>query len=288
MARRKNLACRVADATADAILNFKGVADRYLAERIVSRNYASNVLRIAERCGRISVERVNAYLRDRAQQLESTTVRSERTILLTLYCWAYETGLIDEAPRGVMRVKARKKPTKAWTIEQLRLLVEATKSHNGRKLRSGADLGLFLRCWVLLAYECGARFGDVMSFSRDHLDGDTLSWTQSKTGDPLSRPLTPACLDSIDGMLAASPNGTILGWACGRRMAMRHMRQLLDGVGVGGSSKWLRRSGATHCEMERPGAGRLHLGHRSPALFEQAYCDWSQLRKNTPKTPALV
>jgi integrase len=269
-------------------MTFSRIAKAYLAERIVSQTYSANVSRIAARCGEVSVDRVNAYLRGIAAEKASTTVRSERTILLTLYCWAYQTGMIDQAPRGVMKIKARKRPTQAWTIGQLKALVEATKKYDGRRLRSGADLGLFLRCWVLLAYECGARFGDVMSFSREHLDGDTLSWTQSKTGDPLSRPLTPACLDSIDGMLAASPNGTILGWACGRRMAMRHMRQLLDGVGVGGSSKWLRRSGATHCEMERPGAGRLHLGHRSPALFEQAYCDWSQLRKNTPKTPALV
>jgi integrase len=140
---------------------------------------------------------------------------------------------------------------------------------------------------VLVAYETGSRFGDCMAFHRDHLDGDTLAWTQSKTGDPLTRELTPACLTAIDAMLEASPDGRILGWACRGRMAMRHMRKLLDSQGLDGSSKWLRRSGATHCEMERPGAGRLHLGHRSPALFEQAYCDWGQLRKNTPRTPAI-
>jgi hypothetical protein len=127
-----------------------------------------------------------------------------------------------------------------------------------------------------------------MAFSRDHLDGDVLAWTQSKTGDPLTRPLTPACLAAIDAMLAGSTDGRILGWAVGDRQAQRLMRTLLDRLGLGGSSKWLRRSGATHCEMERAGAGRLHLGHRSPALFESAYADWSQLRKNTPRTPSLT
>lgn len=271
-----------------AIMTFSRIAKAYLGERIVSKVYADNVTRIALRCGEVSVERVNAYLRSIAETKQSTTVRSERTILLTLYCWAYQTGMIDEAPRGVMKIKARKRPTKAWTLEQLRALVDATKSHDGKRLRSGADLGAFLRCWVLLAYECGARFGDVMAFTADHLDGDTLAWTQSKTGDPLSRPLTPACLTAIDAMLAASPDGRILGWACGKRMAARHMRALLDSQGVGGSSKWLRRSGATHCEMAQAGAGRLHLGHRSPALFEAAYCDWAQLRTKTPRTPAIV
>lgn len=271
-----------------AIMTFGRIAKAYLTERIVSKHYAENVDRVALRCCEVSVKRVNEYLRQIAAEKASTTVRAERTILLTLYRYAYETGMIDEAPRGVMKVKARKQPTKAWTVDQLRKLIAATKEHDGKRLRSGANLGQFLRCWVLLAYECGARFGDVMSFAREHLDGDTLSWTQSKTGDPLSRPLTPACLTAIDKMLERSPDGRILGWACKRRQAHRIMRELLDSQGLGGSSKWLRRSGATHCEMEKPGSGRLHLGHRSPALFEQAYCDWSQLRTKTPKTPALV
>jgi hypothetical protein len=127
-----------------------------------------------------------------------------------------------------------------------------------------------------------------MAFTRENLRDDALAWVQSKTGDPLTRPLTPACLTAIDAMLAKSPDGRILGWACRRRMAMRWMRVLIDSIGIGGTSKFLRRSGATHVEMEKAGAGRLHLGHRSPALFEQAYCDWSQLRTKTPKTPALM
>jgi integrase len=270
------------------IQTFGRVATAYLADRIVSRYYGENVMRISARCGEVSVERVNAYLRTISAEKASTTVRAERTILLTLYRWGYETGMIAEAPRGVMRIKSRKSPTKAWTIEQLRSLVEATKAHEGHRLRSGADLGLFLRCWVLLAYECGARFGDVMSFRSEHIDGDSLAWTQSKTGDPMTRSLTPACLSAVDQMIAGSTDGTILGWVCKRRQAQRLMRDLIDGVGIGGTSKFLRRSGATHCEMAQAGAGRLHLGHRSPALFEQAYCDWSQLRTKTPKTPALI
>lgn len=271
-----------------AIMTFGRIAAAYLAERIVSKHYAENVTRISTRCGEVTVERVNAYLRGIAAEKASTTVRAERTILLTLYRWGYETGMVAEAPRGVMTIKARKRPTKAWTVEQLQQLVKATHEHDGKRLRSGADLGLFLRCWVLVAYESGARFGDCMAFSREHLDGDTLAWTQSKTGDPLTRELTPGCLTAIDAMLEVSPDGRILGWACKRRRAHRLMRDLLDKQGLGGSSMWLRRSGATHCEMEKPGAGRLHLGHRSPALFEQAYCDWSQLRKNTPRPPALT
>lgn len=269
-------------------ITFTQLAEAYLAERIVTRIYASNVRRVAARAGAVSVESVNAYLKARAASRKSTTVRSERTLLLTLYRWGYENGKIADAPRGVMKIKARKAPTKAWTVPQLRQMVEATHARDGETLKSGASLGAFLRCWVLVAYESGARFGDVMSFVASNVDGDTLSWTQSKTGDPMVRLLTKACQDAVHEMLKASPDGKILGWACGHRMAMQHMRTFIDSLGFGGTGKWLRRSGATHCEMEKAGAGRMHLGHRSPALFEQAYADWAQLRTRTPKTPEIA
>jgi len=270
------------------IKTFSDLAPLYLAQRRVTPTYARNVTKVASRAGLVTADDLNRHLRARAEIVESTTARSERTILLSLWRWAYDAGVVEHAPRGIMKIKVRRRPTKAWTVPQLRQLLEATKAHDGKRLRSGADLGLFLRCWVLVCYETGSRFGDCMAFTRDNLRDDALAWTQSKTGDPITRPLTPACLTAIDSMLAKSPDGRILGWACGRRMAMRWMRVLIDSVGIGGTSKFLRRSGATHVEMEKAGAGRLHLGHRSPALFEQAYCDWSQLRTKTPKTPALM
>ena len=269
-------------------LTFSQLADRYLDSRSVTPLYAGNVRRVAARVARPDTAAINEWMRHRLTEVSSVTARSERTMLLSVWRFAYESGLIDTAPRGIMRVKARRSPTKAWTVPDLKRLVEATKAFDGRRLRTGADLGLFLRCWVLICYETGSRFGDCMAFAREHLDGDTLAWSQSKTGDPLCRPLTPACVAAINAMLEHSPNGLILGWACGKRMALRHMRQLIDSVGIGGTSKYLRRSGATHCEMAQAGAGRLHLGHRSPALFEAAYCDWSQLRTKTPRTPEIT
>lgn len=270
------------------VKTFAELARRYLAERSVCGQYEQLVARVCLECNVVSVERVNAYIKKRLADRSTFTVKTERSILLQVWRWAYDRNLIDHAPRGVMRFKSRKQPTKAWTLDGLQALVKAAASRKGRRMRSGADQGDVLRCWVLLAYETGARFGDCWSFTKANLDGDAVAWTQAKTGDPITRLLTPACLDAIDRMVAQSPDGRILGWVCGKRQAMRMMRDLIDEVGIGGSSKWLRRSGATHCEMERPGAGRMHLGHRTPGLFESNYADWSQLRKNTPRTPAIV
>lgn len=270
------------------ITTFADVAPEYLAQRQVSSHYAGHVRAIASRAGKLEVKSLNAYLLRRMDSVSGITVRHERTVCLSLWRWAFDQGLFDTAPRGVMRMRAKKKPTRAWTVDQIRGIVAACDKLRGRRLRSGADLGEFLRAWVLLAYESGARRGDVFSFRREHLEGDTLAWTQSKTGDPLVRPLSPACVAAAEAMLAKSRDGTILGWACGGRRSMQIMSSLLRSCGLDGSSKWLRRSGATHVEMAQPGGGRLHLGHRSPALFEAAYCDWSQLRTRTPKTPAIA
>jgi integrase len=271
-----------------AIKTFEDVAPHYLSQRQVSPRYARHVKAIAGRAGKLEVKSLNAYLLRRIDAVSGITVKHERTICLSLWRWAYDQGLYDTAPRGVMRMRAKKKPTRAWSVEQIKGVIAACETQRGRTLRSGADKGEFLRAWVLLAYESGARLGDVFSFRREHLNGDALAWVQAKTGDALTRILSPACVEAAEAMLVKSPDGSILGWVCGHRQALQHMRALLRSCGLDGTSKWLRRSGATHCEMAQPGAGRLHLGHRSPALFEQAYCDWSQLRTRTPKTPAIA
>lgn len=269
-------------------LTFSQLADRYLDERVVSQVYAANVRRIAARVQAVSAESLNRFLRRRAEERAGTTVRAERSVLLSLWRWAYDAGHVEQAPRGIIKIKGRRAPTRAWTVDQLRTALAATHQHDAVRLKSGASKGLLLRCWMLLGYEAGSRWGDLFSLRADHIDRDTIAWTQSKTGDPVVRSLSPACLAACREMLAASPDGRILGWAVGRRQAMAIMREFLDAVGIGGTSKWLRRSGATHIEMAEPGKATHHLGHRTVGLAATNYIDWSQVRRNAPKTPELV
>lgn len=66
------------------------------------------------------------------------------------------------------------------------------------------------------------------------------------------------------------------------------MRKFLLREKLGGSSKWLRRSSATHIEMQNPGKGRIHLGHRTIGLAEKSYIDWTQVRRDVPQAPRLL
>lgn len=271
-----------------AATTFRRLADSYLSGRAVSKSYEANVIAIASRCGPVSVESLNGYLKKRLTCVRTTTVRSERTILLSIWRDAYERHEIDEMPRGVMRVRVRRDPTRAWTLEQLRAAVNATFEHDDHHLRSGACRGLLLRCWILLGYETGARFGDLWSFTVHNIDGDVIRWQQAKTGDPITRLLSSGCREACREMLADSPDKRVLGWSCKKRQAMRIMRAFLDANGLPGTSKWLRRSGATHLEIAKPGSAKLHLGHRSVGLAERSYIDWGQVRQNAPVTAELL
>ena len=267
---------------------FKDVAEAYLASRVVSAIYQQNVRRLAKAGGSVCADSVNAYVKKRLDVVTGITVRSERTILLSLWRFAYEQRMVAEWPRGVMRIKAKKPPTRAWTIPQVRLLLKKAGEYRGHRLQSGADIGDWLVAWLLLGYESGSRRGDIWQFSADNLDGDVLRWTQSKTGDPLHKVLTRACVAACLRMLEMSPDGRIVGWACKPRQAMRWWRQLCDAAGLPGTSKWLRRSGATHIEIRSPGKASLHLGHRTATLAAQAYIDWGQIREHAPQTPSLT
>lgn len=269
-------------------VKFSTVAGKYLDGRVVTPIYQANLTRVAKSAGCISADGVNAYLKVRLGQVAAITARSERTMLVSLWRFAYEQRLIDEFPRGVMQVKAKKPPTRAWTIEQVRMLLDKAGEYRGHWLRSGANIGDWLVAWVLLGYESGSRHGDIWRFSADNLDGDVLRWTQSKTGDPLHKVLTPACVAACLRMLEQSPDGRIVGWACKPRQAWRWWRQLCVAAGLPGTSKWLRRSGATHIELRSPGKASLHLGHRTATLAAQAYIDWGQIREHAPQTPSLV
>lgn len=267
---------------------FAQLADRYLQGRSISPAYEAFITRLGGTVGVVTTDRINGYLKKRLTEVSATTARNERTVILCMIKAAYESGFLKEPIRGVMRIKRRNPPTKAWTVDQMKLAIERTRDYAGEKTRSRAPLDLWLRTWLLLGYESGSRFGDLWSFTGEHLDGEILQWTQAKTGDPITRHLTAACVADCRRMLTISPDGRILGWVCCRRHAFRMMRDHLDRCGIGGTSKWLRRSGATHIEIAAPGMARRHLGHRTPGLAEQAYLDWGQIRANAPQTPTLV
>jgi integrase len=262
------------------------IASRYCEEHILASDYAATLLRTAKNCQRFTS--VNHFLRHRLSAVKPITVKNDRAMLLILMRYAYENGIVDEYPRGVASIKAPKAPTKAWTLAECCTAVNQAKKLRGGHFRNGADKGEFLECWIRLGYATGARYGDIMAFHKRHFAGNRLYYAQGKTGNAISAVLDENVMRCVRSMLSQSPDGRVLGWVCQKRWAMRLMKKLLAECGLDGSSKWLRRSAATHVEMKQRGAARLFLGHKTAGLADKFYVDWGQVGSDFPPPPPLV
>jgi integrase len=257
------------------------ICDSYLSERVVAAGYAENLRKVSARCGRLSKDRVNAYLRSRMNSVSMTTVANERRMILTLWRWAYDTGKCDSLPRGVVAIRPRIQPVKAWTVSDITNAVNTALKKKDRVMRNGASIGNFLACWLLLGYETGARWGDLWAIKEADFYGSMLRFTASKNGSHIHRVLSDDCMKLVNTMLRISPDGTVLGWVAKKRYAMRIMKEHLRECGLDGTSKWLRRSGATHVEQQQSGQAKVFLGHRTAGLAERHYIDWAQLGGNS-------
>ena len=267
-------------------MNFRGLADSYVSEHLLSDRYREGLLRVANKPVSVNSDSLNRYLRDRLGVVSSVTAANERRMLLTLWRWGYESGRIDKAPRGILAIRVERQSIRAWTGSQIKKLLLAAEQTPGR-FRFGLSRRLFLKAWVYLGYETGARWGDLWAMRFAQLENNTIRWSMCKTGDPMHRKLSPACLEAITPLKSYSPNDLILGFACRKRYAMRLWKRLCEAADVEGTSKWLRRSGATHVEQQAPGKGRVFLGHRTHGLAERHYFDRAQLMQDEILVPSL-
>lgn len=265
---------------------FSSILENYLNERSVCAAYAENLTGVAYRCQAISKEAVNAYLRKRQKIVSPLTLKIERRMLLTLWRWAYDRGFVNAAPRGILSFRTERQSTRAWTRRQVVQLIKTAKKMPGT-FRCGAERSLFFEAWVRLGYETGARFGDIWRFRFSDIEDGCIRWVMHKTGDPMHRHLSEECLSSLEALRKWSKDGLILGHFCKRSHAFHLYRDLCEEAGVAGTSRWLRRSGATHVEMELPGKAKVFLGHRTHGLAERNYIDHTQIQRESLTVPEL-
>ena len=259
----------------------------YLEGRVCHPEYARALKKLCAAVPELTASAINSYLRVRLESVSPITAANERRMLLTLWRWAFEEGLIDLPPRGVVKIKAPLRPVKAWSISECCTLVKGAEKLFGKRLRNGANLGKFLQCWVLLGYETGARYGDLFNLTAENFRGDAVGWVTSKTGVVCTRALSDKAMALVRDMLSDSPDGRVLGWVCCRRQSFKFMRQLIKSSLPAGSGRWLRRSAATHIEMQDPGKAQWFLAHKSPGLAARHYLDQSQLAGNTARPPSI-
>lgn len=264
-------------------------ADRYCTDVGGSAGYREQLRvltkRLPWRVHDLSPELISTYLQDALRQLAPTTVANHRRMLLTLMREAVKRGLVDKPTDPVIRVKTNFPLVRAWTLEELRRLLEASKVFPGGTVKNPCKYKVLLPAYILVGYSSGLRRGDMLRIRWDELRGDRLQVVMSKTGKPHVAVLDQAALDALDRL--PRYDRIIFGTIISKDQIRKVMRRLIDACGLQGSGKFLRRSSATYAEISGISAA-IQLGHQTPGLAYRHYVDpviLSELRKPVPSIP---
>jgi integrase len=201
-----------------------------------------------------------------------------RRELLTLWRYAFEEGFTEVPPLRVLRIRAAQRPVEAWSLDQLRQILECAEEDEtpigGLHSRRVCE---WMPGWIVIAYDTGLRLGDLLALKRKNIRNGCINTTASKTGKSLTRPLSAYAQEWASRLAQDSPDGSLFSWFLTRRRALVSVRAFLDRHGFGGSTKFLRRSCATYVEASRPGEAWRYLQHSTPNLVPRHYADASLL-----------
>jgi integrase len=154
-------------------------------------------------------------------------------------------------------------------------------------LRKGCPAALFFEGWIRTGFETGLRFSDLLSLRCDQLRGERLFVVANKTGVPIPKVLSGKCVDILRKLSVQGDGETFFRWALAERWLRIHFARLCKAAGMTGTPKWLRRSGATHCEIRQPGSAKKFLGHLSDGLAWKHYVDQTLLPDQCPAPPPI-
>lgn len=230
-------------------------------------------------------EKIDAYLTAALRHRSASTVANHRRMLGTLLRFAASEGIVNASiVRPLRRVKRPPPAPRAWSHDEIRhLLASAATLKGGRK----CPHAVLMRAWILTAYSTGLRLCDLLELRHDALRGQRILVRQHKTGQPHVVYVDDNAMKAIRALPVLGPK--IFGSLICRDKLLLQMRRLVKQANLPGSTKFLRRSGATYCEIVGKDTSG-HLGHKT-ATMKAFYVDRllvSQEKANEPSAPPLV
>lgn len=249
-------------------MSLHNLLDQYLGEREASTRYAESLRRTVRKAAEYGIKNVCQLDPDMVNKflelapVGQTTRANYRREIQTLWRYACERNLIQTTPVRLRRIRPARRPVVAWTLDQVKALLALAEADQtpigGNSTLRRCDL---LPAWILLAYDSGLRFSDVHFVRSSEIKNGCVAVVCRKTGRVETRRLSPACVRVVQE-LPPSQDGTLFRWAVTRRRAFKCWRAFLDQHGVTGSSKYLRRAGATQvAALHGPEAASAFLGH---------------------------
>lgn len=263
---------------AAAYVNRVGGSPGYLEQLTVL------VKRLSWRAEDLHPDLIDAYLTAALRHLAPQTVYNHRRMLGVLLRFAASERIVDGSiVRPLRRIKRPPPSPVAWSHAEIhQLLKAAIRLPGGRK----CPHSLLMRAWVLTAYSTGLRLEDLLKLRHDQVRGQRILIRQNKTAEPHVPYLDDNAIAAIRQLPVRGPR--IFGDLICRDKLLLQMRRVCQLAGMTGSTKFLRRSGATYAEIRGLDATR-HLGHRTPGM-KAYYVDRllvAQEKGDGPTTPPL-
>lgn len=275
-------------------MHLEKLLEQFFLDRECSENYRSSLKRTVRRAVayellsvcQLNSESINKFLCSLTDFAQETRANYRRE-LCTLLRYAHEIGLTDALPTRVRKIRVARPPARAWSMDDLTRMHEVALTDESRiGGKSSARVCDILPAWILVGYETGLRFGDVLALTKQSVRRDTLFVVESKTGKTATFALSESALGAVSDLDNLSPDDTLFLWALTRRRAFLLWRKFLDAHGFEGTPRWLRRSAATYIERENAGEATRFLRHSAPHLARIHYVDPSLLAPPTAP-PAL-
>jgi site-specific recombinase XerD len=220
---------------------------------------------------------VNRWLKSLEPTKAARTVIGHKRAITVVWNWLADQNLTARyESRRLRKVKAAKNVPVAWSLPNVRALLEGAKRLVGR-LRGGIAASDLMTAWVLVAYESGLRPGDLRLLAHSQMgDRNQVSVVQHKTGQRHSFTLTDYTVEAIrkiqrvgsDRVFPASRN-TIRRWEL-RLFAAAEAHGFIRRRGQGLGT--LRKTHGTEvCRTQGLEAAASSLGHIGGTAIAREY-----------------
>lgn len=229
---------------------------------------------------------LNRWLTDLlASGMARKTVRNRRGNIVTLWRAAADALLVSSWPRRVKTIKLPRTLPEAWSRSQVELLVQATEKLTGT-FPGGLCRRATMRAIILADFATGLRPCDLLRLRQTDVSPDgCIAIIQHKTGWPV---LCRLEREEMAAIAATFPPDRKLLFPLDRKLVHFWMRRLCTLAGLPGTTKWLRRSGATAVEDAFPGSAQQYLGQKTPGLAWRHYIDPRLLTRKQFRPPPLT
>jgi len=246
------------------------VAERYLLARSCCLDYARQIRSRAVHWHRtmdgLPVDQTTAEILSEyvlgleRSDLSPHTVRSYRTTLLSLVRFAGQ-GLMGQ----VRCPQYRELPVDAWTVAEIRLLVQFAGQLHGR-LVGGVTRSIFWLAAIHSGYSTGLRIGDLRQTLASQIGPDRVAEIlQHKTGKLAVVRFSAAAVEAIH----EHGRDEVLPWQESEETFRLEFRWIVRLSGVRrGTFKWLRRAAGSYADLD--GRGPELLGN-TRAVFDRHY-----------------